>query len=119
MVPGYLHYSGIIIEYYYNFKHVFGFQVKLMNQIKTETVKSREAEKRRQREIGQLKKEQRAKDNQIRGLKTEKHHRDLVLKRKQEEVRKSVQVCNQLQEEKTTLYLEYCLHSVDVDNCSA
>lgn len=58
-----------------------------MNQIKIETAKSRDSERRRQREIGQLKKEQRAKDNQIRGLKTEKQHRDLVLKRKQEEVR--------------------------------
>ena len=57
-----------------------------MNQIKTESAKSREAEMRRRREVAMLKKDQLAKDNKIRGLQTEKRQRDLVLKRKQEEV---------------------------------
>ena len=57
-----------------------------MNQIKEETIKSRQIESRRNREIMALKKEQRAKDNQIRTLESDKRQKDIVLRRKQEEV---------------------------------
>ena len=61
-------------------------QVKLMNQIKEDATKNRQKELQRNREVAKLKKEQRLKDNQIRNLETEKNRKELVLKRKQEEV---------------------------------
>ena len=61
-------------------------QVKLMQQIKEDSQKNRQAELRRNKELAQLKKEQRAKDKLISTLETDKHKRDIVLRRKQEEV---------------------------------
>ncbi len=57
-----------------------------MNQIKEDTQKNRQAELRRNREIASLRKEQRQKENVIKNLENEKHKRDIVLRRKQEEV---------------------------------
>ena len=61
-------------------------QVKLMQQIKEDTQRNRQAEMRRNKEVAQLKKDQRAKDRLITVLETEKEKRDIVLRRKQEEV---------------------------------
>ena len=57
-----------------------------MQQIKEDTQKNRQAELRRNKEVAQLKKDQRAKEKLITSLETEKEKRDLVLRRKQEEV---------------------------------
>ena len=57
-----------------------------MQQIKEDSQKNRQAELRRNKELAQLKKEQRAKDKLISTLETDKHKRDIVLRRKQEEV---------------------------------
>ena len=57
-----------------------------MNKIKEEAQKSRQVDIQRSREINQLKKEQRLKDSQIKTLEAEKKQKELVLKRKQEEV---------------------------------
>ncbi len=57
-----------------------------MNQIKDSTNKNRQAELRRNRELAQIKKEQRRKDNQIKTLEADRKKRDIVIKRKQEEV---------------------------------
>lgn len=61
-------------------------KVKLMNQLKDETHKSKMEEQRRQREIAALKRDHLRKDNQIRSLEAEKRCREIVLKRKQEEI---------------------------------
>ena len=68
------------------FIQTFGLQVQLMNKIKEEAQKSRQVDILRSREINQLKKEQRLKDSQIKTLEAEKKQKELVLKRKQEEV---------------------------------
>jgi len=57
-----------------------------MNKMREETAKNRTAEVQRNKEINQLKKEQRLKDSHIKTLETEKRQKDIVLKRKQEEV---------------------------------
>ena len=67
-----------------------------MNQIKETTTKSRQIESKRNREIMQLKKEQRAKDNQIKTLESDKRQKEIVLKRKQEEVCKTYSLNNTL-----------------------
>ena len=75
-------------------------QVKLMQQIKEDSQKNRQAELRRNKELAQLKKEQRAKDKLISTLETDKHKRDIVLRRKQEEVTNFIMVrYNQIFEE--------------------
>lgn len=57
-----------------------------MNKIKEDSNRHRESEQRRNREIAQLKKESRVKENQIRSLEAEKKIKEVVLRRKQEEV---------------------------------
>lgn len=57
-----------------------------MNQIKEECGKRRQVELLRTRETGQLKKEQRILEGQMQKLQTEKRQKDIVLKRKVEEV---------------------------------
>uniref|UniRef100_A0A8C4NEM0 Kinesin family member 21A n=1 Tax=Eptatretus burgeri TaxID=7764 RepID=A0A8C4NEM0_EPTBU len=61
-------------------------KVRLMRQMHEEQEKSRMAEARRNREIAQLKKEQRKQEYQIHTLETQKRQQQLVLKRKTEEV---------------------------------
>lgn len=61
-------------------------KVKLMNQLRDETHKSKMEEQRRQREIAALKRDHLRKDNQIRSLEAEKRCREIVLKRKQEQI---------------------------------
>lgn len=61
-------------------------KVKLMNQLRDETHKNKMEEQRRQREIAALKRDHLKKDNQIRSLEAEKKCRDIVLKRKQEQI---------------------------------
>ena len=71
-----------------------------MQQIKEDSQKNRQAELRRNKELAQLKKEQRAKDKLISTLETDKHKRDIVLRRKQEEVTNFIMVrYNQIFEE--------------------
>ncbi len=60
-----------------------------MQQIKEDTQRNRQAELRRNKEVAQLKKDQRAKEKIISSLEMEKQRRDLVLRRKQEEVREN------------------------------
>ena len=57
-----------------------------MNQIKEESQRSRASELKRQKEIAQLRKQQRTRDTQITRLEAEKKQKEQVLKRKQEEV---------------------------------
>lgn len=63
-----------------------------MNQIKEVTQKTRQSEMRHTKEVAKLRKEQRAKDNQIKTLEADKRRRDLVLRRKQEEVGVDLQI---------------------------
>jgi hypothetical protein len=61
-------------------------KVKLMNQLKHEAIKSKQTEQKRIREIALLKKSNLKKDTQIKILESEKRCRDIILKRKQEEL---------------------------------
>lgn len=58
-----------------------------MKQVKVESDRARQAEACRNREMGQLKREQLRKENIIRTLEREKQQKDVILRRKQEEVR--------------------------------
>ncbi|KAG1668931.1 Kinesin-like protein KIF21A [Nymphon striatum] len=69
-------------------------KVQLMNKIKEASTKHKNQEQERNREISKLKKQSRVRDNQIRTLESDKRMKEVVLKRKQEEVqmlRKKVQ----------------------------
>ena len=71
----------------FNFKiDVLVLQVRLMKQIKEDTEKNKQSELRRSKEISLLRKEQIRKEGLIRTLEREKSQKDVVLKRKQEEV---------------------------------
>ena len=61
-------------------------QVKLMRQLQEEAQKSRQSEQKNRKTIAQLQKQQRSKDSQIRTMEGEKHRKELILKRKMEEV---------------------------------
>ena len=64
----------------------FLYQVKLMKQVKEEAERSKQSEARRNREMGQMKREQLKKENRIKNLEREKQQKELILRRKQEEV---------------------------------
>ena len=57
-----------------------------MNHIKEDAQRNRQSEQRRNKEISQLKKDQRMKDKQIKDLEISKHQKETILRRKQEEV---------------------------------
>lgn len=57
-----------------------------MQKMKEEAVKHKEQELKRTREIAQLRKESRRRENEIRTLQMDKRVKETVLKRKQEEV---------------------------------
>ncbi|CAH1153425.1 unnamed protein product [Phaedon cochleariae] len=61
-------------------------KVRLINKMKEESQKHKEAELRRLREIAQLRKESRKNANVIKSMQNERKIKDQVLKRKQEEV---------------------------------
>ncbi|XP_070226715.1 kinesin-like protein KIF21A isoform X9 [Bos mutus] len=61
-------------------------KVRLMKQMKEEQEKARLTESRRNREIAQLKKDQRKRDHQLRLLEAQKRNQEVVLRRKTEEV---------------------------------
>ncbi|KAE8616161.1 hypothetical protein XENTR_v10008734 [Xenopus tropicalis] len=61
-------------------------KVRLMKQMKEEQEKARVTETRRNREIAQLKKDQRKRDSQLRLLEAQKKQQEVVLRRKTEEV---------------------------------
>ncbi|XP_064417553.1 kinesin-like protein KIF21A isoform X2 [Latimeria chalumnae] len=61
-------------------------KVRLMKQMRDEQEKARMTESRRNREIAQLKKEQRKQEHQLRLLEAQKRQQELVLRRKTEEV---------------------------------
>lgn len=61
-------------------------KVRLINKMKEETQKHKEAELKRLREIAQLRKESRKNANVIKTMQNERKIKDQVLKRKQEEV---------------------------------
>ncbi|XP_016047445.1 kinesin-like protein KIF21A isoform X4 [Erinaceus europaeus] len=61
-------------------------KVRLMKQMKEEQEKARLNESRRNREIAQLKKDQRKRDHQLRLLEAQKRNQEVVLRRKTEEV---------------------------------
>jgi hypothetical protein len=61
-------------------------KVKLMNQLRDETLKNKQDEQKRVKEIALLKRDHLKKDNQIKSLEAEKRCRDIVLKRKQEQI---------------------------------
>jgi len=61
-------------------------KVKLMNQLRDETLKNKQDEQKRIKEIALLKRDHLKKDNQIKSLEAEKRCRDIVLKRKQEQI---------------------------------
>lgn len=79
-------------------------QVQLMNKMRTDCQKGRKLEAERNKEISQLKKEQRIKDSAIKQLEADKKQKDLILKRKQEEV-KSVFTLNLIVDVFTVIYL--------------
>ena len=62
------------------------WQVKLMKQVKEESERSKQCEARRTREVGQMKREQLKKESLIKTLEREKYQKELILRRKQEEV---------------------------------
>jgi len=57
-----------------------------MTKIRDETIKVRQVELKHNQELVQLRKEQRIKDSQIRSLEAEKRQKELILRRRQEEV---------------------------------
>ncbi|XP_070199772.1 kinesin-like protein KIF21A isoform X3 [Littorina saxatilis] len=61
-------------------------KVKLMKQVKEEAERGKQTEARRTREVGQMKREQLKKETLIKNLEREKHQKDIILRRKQEEV---------------------------------
>uniref|UniRef100_A0A8C1ZVJ8 Kinesin family member 21B n=1 Tax=Cyprinus carpio TaxID=7962 RepID=A0A8C1ZVJ8_CYPCA len=61
-------------------------KVALMKQMKEEQQRRRMIEAKRNREITQLKKEQRRQEYQIRSLESQKHQQEIVLRRKTQEV---------------------------------
>ena len=61
-------------------------KVKLMQKMKEEANRFKELELKRAREIAQLRKESRKRENEIRTLQMDKRVKETVLKRKQEEV---------------------------------
>lgn len=61
-------------------------KVKLLNKMKDESKRHKDAEMKRLREISQLKKESRRNANVIRTMEAEKRAKEVVLRRKQEEV---------------------------------
>lgn len=61
-------------------------KVKLLNKMKEESKRHKEAEQKRMREIAQLKKESRRNANVIRTMEAERRAKEQVLRRKQEEV---------------------------------
>lgn len=61
-------------------------KVKLMNKIKEEAVRHHEVEMKKAKEIAQLKKESRKAEIRLKNLESKSRARDVVLKRKQEEV---------------------------------
>ncbi|KZC06514.1 Kinesin-like protein KIF21B, partial [Dufourea novaeangliae] len=61
-------------------------KVKLLNKMREEAQRHKENELRRNREIAQLRKESRKNANMIRTLEADKRMREVVLRRKQEEV---------------------------------
>ena len=58
-----------------------------MKQIKDDSEKNKQTEARRNKEIAQLRKDYMKKDHQIRNLEREKQQKEIILRRKQEEVR--------------------------------
>jgi len=64
-------------------------QVQLLNRMREESLKGRQVEMERNKEISQLRKEHRLKDTTIKTLEAEKRQKELILKRKQEEVSKN------------------------------
>ncbi|XP_055997071.1 kinesin-like protein KIF21A isoform X5 [Ostrea edulis] len=66
-------------------------KVKLMKQVKEELEKGKAVEARRTREVSQLRKDQVRKENMIRNLEKEKRQKEVVLKRKQEELNVSIE----------------------------
>uniref|UniRef100_A0A673L4N7 Kinesin motor domain-containing protein n=1 Tax=Sinocyclocheilus rhinocerous TaxID=307959 RepID=A0A673L4N7_9TELE len=61
-------------------------KVALMKQMKEEQQRRRMIDAKRNREIAQLKKEQRRQEYQIRALESQKHQQEIVLRRKTQEV---------------------------------
>ena len=61
-------------------------KVKLMNQLKEESLRFKKEEQKRMREIATLKRDHLKKDNQIKFLEAEKRCKEIVLKRKQEQL---------------------------------
>jgi hypothetical protein len=61
-------------------------KVKLMNQLRDEVSKSKQEEQKFMKQIALLKREHLKKDNQIKNLEEEKKCREVVLKRKQEQI---------------------------------
>lgn len=61
-------------------------KVKLMNQLKDESVRFKKEEQNRMREIATLKRDHLKKDSQIKFLEAEKRCKEIVLKRKQEQL---------------------------------
>lgn len=57
-----------------------------MRQLQEETQKSRQSEQRNRKTIVQLQKQQRAKESKIQNLEAEKNKKEVILKRKMEEV---------------------------------
>jgi len=57
-----------------------------MRQLRDEAQKSRQAEQKSRKTIAQLQKQQQAKESKIKNLEAEKNKKELILKRKMEEV---------------------------------
>lgn len=57
-----------------------------MRQLQEEAQKSRQSEQRNRKTIVQLQKQQRAKESKIQSLEAEKNKKEVILKRKMEEV---------------------------------
>ncbi|KAF4528683.1 hypothetical protein B566_EDAN016577 [Ephemera danica] len=61
-------------------------KVKLLNRMKEESARHKQEQERRNRELAQLRKANRKHENQIRSLEADRRAKEIVLKRRQEEV---------------------------------
>jgi len=82
-----------------------------MSKIRDETLRGRQAELKHNQELIQLRKEQRIKDSQIRSLEADKRQKEVILRRKQEEVstdRQNAFICHHILQSCADLLLLVC-----------
>jgi hypothetical protein len=74
------------VVYHCNLYFLHCLQVKLLNRMKEESARHKQEQERRNREVAQLRKANRKHENQIRAMEADRRAKEIVLKRRQEEV---------------------------------